>query len=250
MSARTFKLTRPHQTGKDIAGWQRSVNTQLARWDADDLLVVDGDYGVTTRAFTSKVLYGLGIPQDLMVKGVTPELRVKVRNRRLTPWERARYVKRAPWRRALSRPRVAKPVNTIIADTWGYHPGVHDGIDVICGQDVPIFAMVKSRVIRISDDWWGLGNPGGALGDRGDGVIILENLVSVGPFVKGQRVVYGHAEKPIVKAGDVVQAGGQIGRAGFANAFHIHLCLNDGSTDRGIGNRDPRGILDYAKKNG
>jgi murein DD-endopeptidase MepM/ murein hydrolase activator NlpD len=144
--------------------------------------------------------------------------------------------------------RVVMPMKRITADSWGYHPGAHDGIDLICPPNEPLIAMCRATVVRVSDEWWGLGNPGGATGDKGDGIIILRSLVDAGPFRKGLNLCYGHAEHPSVKVGQVVEAGQVIGKAGFANAWHVHFMVNGRSDTKGVGDRDPRPYLDYAKK--
>lgn len=257
MSNLTLKITSPHMSGSDVNAWRRTLRAQLEAWGVDYPLAASGPYDTAARAATASVLYGLGIGQDQLKHGVTPELRVKVRNKRLTPAERARYVARAGWRKRLAAKHrgggVARPLAKILEDSWGYHPGVHDGIDLICPADAPIFAMVRSRVVRAdTGGWWGLGAPSDpALRARGDGIIVLEVLETVGPFRKGQRIGYGHAERPTVKVGQIVPAGTQIGHAGFANAWHVHLVVNDGDQGtRGVGRRDPRPLVDYAIKHG
>jgi murein DD-endopeptidase MepM/ murein hydrolase activator NlpD len=149
---------------------------------------------------------------------------------------------------ALEGGRVVMPLKNIITDEWGYHPGVHDGIDLICPPNEPLIAMCKSTVVRVSDEWWGPGNPGGATGDKGDGIIILRVLAGAGPFKPGLNLCYGHAEHPSVKVGQVVRAGDVIGKAGFAKAWHVHYMVNGRSDTKGVGDRDPRPYLDYAKK--
>ena len=144
--------------------------------------------------------------------------------------------------------RVVMPMKTILTDTWGYHPPTHDGVDLICPANEPLIAMCRATVVRVSDEWWGAGNPGGATGDKGDGIIILRCQVDAGPFRKGLNLCYGHAEHPTVKPGTTVEAGQVIGKAGFANAWHIHFMVNGRSDTKGVGDRDPRPYLDYAKK--
>jgi murein DD-endopeptidase MepM/ murein hydrolase activator NlpD len=189
-----------------------------------------------------------------MKEGVTPELRIKVRNRDLSPDDRRRYKKRQTWRKKKKRQftggAVARPVNKIIEDSWGYHPGVHDGVDIITPPDPAIYAICDATVVRVSDDWWGLGSPGGALADRGDGIIIIRASNDVGPIRKGDNICYGHAEHPAVHVGQHVQAGHRIGHAGFANAWHIHFMVNHRSDTKGVGDRDPRPVIDYVVKHG
>ena len=109
--------------------------------------------------------------------------------------------------------------------------------------------MVKSKVIDVrASGWWGKA-PSGQV-SKGDGIVQLEVLESVGPFKKGQHIGYGHCEHARVRVGQVVQAGETIALAGLAVAWHIHLMVNDGGTKKGIGTRDPRPHLDYSVKHG
>lgn len=243
--------------GDDIASWQRELKDEFARMDINAPIKVDGIYGVTTRAYTASLAHALGMnASEVMAEGVTPELRSKIRNRDLTHQEQQRYNERQTWRRKL-RDRyesvgvtgVARPVAKILEDSWGYHPGVHDGLDVITLPDAQIFAMVRSRIIDVrGSGWWGK-NPSGDV-SKGDGIVQMEVLEDLGPFKRGHHIGYGHAEYAQVNVGEVVKPGQLVAHAGLAVAWHIHLMYNDGSTDRGIGNIDPRPILDYAVKHG
>jgi murein DD-endopeptidase MepM/ murein hydrolase activator NlpD len=259
MSARTFKVQARHMHGDDVEEWQRTLLSHMRAWGWEGVpLTPDGDYGAVTRSFTSLVLKGHGIAQEEMQHGVTPALRIKVRNRRLSAAELARKVARQPWRIRMrthfTARHVASPLAHVITDTWGYHPGVHDGVDIICPPNEPARAICDGIVRRVSDDWWGLGNPGGALGDKGDGIIIVESLTQAGPFRPGLKFGYGHAEGPKVRVGQRVRAGDVIGRAGFAVAWHLHFMVNDDKPVdgfyRGTGDRDPRPFLNYARKEG
>lgn len=146
-------------------------------------------------------------------------------------------------------PSVARPLKSVLADSWGYHPPVHDGIDLICPARAPIYAMVRSRVLRAdTGGWWGK-SPSGDV-TKGDGIVVLECLESVGPFRKGLRVCYGHAERPTVQVGQVVPAGARIGEAGLAVAWHIHLMVHGRNDARGVGDRDPGPFYRYAMKHG
>lgn len=250
---RTFQVKSPRMTGDDVRAWQETLNRQMRTWQVDHRLKLDGDYGITTRDLTATVLYGLGVDQARMARGVTPELRTKLRNKRLTPAESARFVARAGWRKRLrarhaAGGQVAPPLATVLGDTWGYHPGVHDGMDLICKPNAPIYAMCDGEIVRAdSSGWWGKGAPSDpALRGKGDGIIILRSTTDAGPFFKGLNLGYGHAEHPTVRAGQKVKAGDVIGRAGFANAWHVHLVANVGEGDRGIGDRDPRPFYDFA----
>jgi murein DD-endopeptidase MepM/ murein hydrolase activator NlpD len=148
---------------------------------------------------------------------------------------------------------VHSPVSKILQDSWGWHPGIHDGLDVICLPAAPIFAMCKAKVVDVrASGWWGLGAPADpALKAKGDGIIQLEVLEDVGPFKKGMHIGYGHAEGAVVKVGQTVQAGQHLGHAGFANAWHIHLMVNDGRKARAVSaTSGSTSRLDYAVKNG
>jgi hypothetical protein len=52
----------------------------------------------------------------------------------------------------------------------------------------------------------------------------------------------------VVRVGQIVKAGDVLGRAGLARAFHIHLMANRGGTMKGIGEFDPRPILDFVTR--
>lgn len=257
MSDATFKVGRKNPKDS-VEDWQRLLLSHMRAWGWDPPLKVDGIYGQATRAFTGLVLKGHGIAQSAMDNGVTPQLRIKVRNKRLSATELARKARRQPWRiRMRKRWRhsgVAYPVHNVIVDTHGFSAG-HDGIDIITPPEEPLFAICDGTVSRVSDDWWGLGNPGGALGDKGDGIIMIECEVDDGPFRPGLQFGYGHAEKPVVKEGDHIRAGQRIGNAGFANAWHPHFMVNGGTQKlpdgrpKGVGDRDPRPFLDFARRN-
>ena len=185
-----------------------------------------------------------------MSDGVPPELRRKVRRKHLTATERARYTARAGWRRSLRKKYaskgVAPPLNEILTSAHGWKPG-HDGVDLICRPNVPIMALCDAEVIDVrGGGWWG-NKP---TGDRtkGDGIIQLKCLTDVGPFRKGMHFGYGHAEHAVVKKGQKVKAGDVLGKAGFANAWHIHFMANGGGTMRGVGDRDPMPFVNYAMK--
>lgn len=251
---RTFKLGDPHLQGDDVGEWQDTLIAQFKTWDVNYPLVRDNDYGAITRDATATVLYGLGIPRENMADGVTPDLRVRVRNKKLSSYDLERFRERAGWRGRLRKThadagRVAAPLATILSSSWGYHPPVHDGVDLICRPNATIYALCDGTIIRAaSGGWWGKGAQasGGHSVSEGDGIIVLRSTVDVGPFSKGLNFGYGHAEHPTVKAGQKVQAGDPIGRAGFANAWHIHMVCNNRKDDRGVGDRDPMPCVRYA----
>lgn len=258
MSDRTFVVREPHMHGTDVKDFQRRLKAILKDWRIEwDGFVADGDYGAVSRSVAATVVHGFGgSAKAQMKRGVTPELRDKIRrwqDREFTDLERKRYKARSDWRKDLRerhKPRnVHSPLSVILQDSWGWHPGVHDGIDLICRANAPLLAICKARVIRAdSGGWWGKGAPSASVAAKGDGIIVLRSLVDVGPFRRGLNFGYGHAESPRVGVGQVVEAGDVIGRAGFANAWHIHLVVNNRPDDRGVGDRDPRPFVDFAVK--
>lgn len=146
---------------------------------------------------------------------------------------------------------VASPLAVILEDSWGYKPPVHDGLDLICNPSAVLFAICDAKVVRAdASGWWGKGahaSSGHPVSD-GDGIIVLRSRVNSGPFRKGQNFCYGHAEHATVRAGQVVKAGQVIGRAGFANAWHVHFMVNGRKDALGLGDRDPRPFVDYARR--
>jgi murein DD-endopeptidase MepM/ murein hydrolase activator NlpD len=243
--------------GPDVKEWQQILNKQFDNWGVKFHVDLDSEYGVPTRDATATVLHGLGIKKTEMSNGVTPDLRVKVRDRRLSPAERVRRVQRRLWRKRLREKfaggGVASPLAKIISSSWGYHPPGHDGVDLICLENAPIFALCDAKVIDVrASGWWGLGAAPshGHLVSDGDGIIQLECLTDVGPFSKGLHFGYGHAEHATVSVGQIVKAGQRIGNAGFANAWHIHFMVNRGGTTQGRGDHDPLPYVEYARKHG
>jgi murein DD-endopeptidase MepM/ murein hydrolase activator NlpD len=264
MSSRTFKLDQPLMSGGDIGDWQTFVKADFGRMHIDYPLKIDRVYGESTRAATASLLAARGVakPSTAMAKGVTPELRIKLRNKRFTEAETKRFksAERVDYRRAL-RARfegggVARPVLRIREDSWGWAPAsgsragsVHDGIDVGTDPKATLYAMVKSRVVRADNyGWWGKAPSGDVT--LGDGIVILEVLETVGPFKKGMCIGYGHCEKVRVRPGNIVEAGDPIAQAGLAVVYHIHLMVNGGKYSKatGRGDRNPRALLDYAVK--
>lgn len=256
---RTFKITSPRMRGNDVEHWQGEIKVEFDRMDIDCPIHIDGVYGEVTRSFTRSLCYALGMDVDQVMRhGTTPELRTKIRHRKLTPEEQTRMDQRVDWRRRLREryehmdgPNVARLVQRMITDDNNYQPG-HDGIDVITFPDVPVFAPVRAEIFDVRKaGWWRLGAPKDPeLLSKGDGIVQMKILETVGPFIKGRHIGLGHAEKALVKIGDVVKAGDRVAHSGFANAWHIHLMYNDGLTTKGVGNIDPQKILDYCMKFG
>lgn len=253
MADRTLKVDQPHMKGGDVELAQETANAQMKTWKVAHRVPVDGDYGLATRDIWSTVLFGLGIAQGEMANGLTPELRVKVRNKRLSKAERARYRLRAPWRLRLRKKyattSVAPPLAKILSSSWGYHPPVHDGVDLICAPNARGYAICDGEVIRADGGgWWGKGAPSPAVAAKGDGIVVIRSSTTAGPFKPGLNFCYGHAEKPLVKVGQRVKAGQAICDAGLANAWHFHLMVNGRSDNRGVGDRDPMPFVRYAMK--
>lgn len=259
---RTFKLGdgKPMR-GTDVKEWQKDVKLLFRSIGIDCPLKVDGVYAQATRAYSASLCEAFGLVSKTAMKdGVTPELRIKLRHKDLTKAEKQRMNSKARkeyraglrdrWKHAVAK--VHSPVSKIITDDWGFHPGIHDGEDVISIEGAAAFAMVKCKIIDARPHgWWHLGAPSNQkLRERGDGIVQMRVLESVGPFKKGMHIGYGHCVHPVVKVGDTVEAGQVVARVGFANAAHIHLMVNDGKTTEGRGNIDPRPLIDYAVKNG
>lgn len=114
MAVRTLKMTSPAMRGTDVERFQTDINAELARWDVPHAVAVDGVYGAETRDTARSVCYGLGLQTPVMDNGATPAIRVKVRHRKLTPAELARYRSRADWRKRLAR-RYGAPDAAILA---------------------------------------------------------------------------------------------------------------------------------------
>jgi len=258
-ATRTFKVGSELMKGSDVKAWQELIDKEFKHLKINCPIKHDGVYGVNTRSYSAALLRARGISLRLMDAGVTPSLRSKIRNRDLNTTETKRFHAkttqeyRAKLKKQWAPAKVHQPVTKILADSWGYHPGIHDGVDVICNPNAAVYAMVKCKVIDVrAFGWWGLGaqpSIGHPVSD-GDGIVQVEVLESVGPFKKGHHIGYGHCEHARVKVGEVLQAGEVIALAGFARAWHIHLMYNNGSTSKGIGNIDPRPILDYSVKHG
>lgn len=262
---RTFKIKSPQLKGSDVESWEKELKELFHSIGIDAPIIANGVYGDIDRSYTKSFVYAIGMdPAEAMAHGVTPNLRTFLRHwkNRQTPAQAQRMADRKDWRRRLreryrkvneqGNGKVSVFMQKILQDSWGYHPGIHDGIDLISLPDVPLFAPVRARVFDVrSSNWWRLGAPRDPkLRAKGDGIVQIELLETVGPFKEGYHIGFGHAEKAIVRSGQVVKAGQQLARTGFANAWHAHLVYNDGSTTKGIGNRDPRAIVDYAEKHG
>lgn len=259
MSNRTFTLKTPHMKGSDVQQWQEWLNGHLRFWDVDYAITEDGDYGETTRSTTASVAHGMGlIAAEAMAAGVTPELRTKLRNATLTPEELTRAkARKTEWlpgfRRRFEHSHLSLPTPVITQHSWGWNPPGHDGVDLIAPWNNPMLAICDGEIVRAdAEGWWGKGahpSAGHPVGD-GDGIIIIECGVNVGPFKKGMHFCYGHGEHAAVRVGQEVRAGAYIGKVGWANASHIHFMANatppQGNFYTGRGDRDPWPFVNYA----
>ena len=140
-----------------------------------------------------------------------------------------------------STSQTAPPVKTsdVVDDSNRWYPG-HKGIDLITDGAKPIYACVKAEVIDVrGGGWWGIGNPGGSVGAKGDGIVRIKAVEDVGDVKKGTVFGYGHAESASVKVGDIVEAGTYLGQTGFANAWHTHWFVGAPGSDARDGDQDP-----------
>lgn len=260
---RTFKLQSPPMKGDDIKSWEKELKELFRGIGIDAPIVANGVYADIDRSYTKSFAHAVGLDANkLLEHGVTPNVRSDLRHWKVrqTVNQGLLMAERVDWRRRLrdrygkirdhGQGEVSLFLKKLLADSWGYHPGVHDGIDLISLPDVPIYAPVDCKVIDVrSGGWWGLGAPSDPqLRAKGDGIVQLEILETLGPFKKGDHIGLGHAEKARVREGDLVKAGHWVANTGFANAWHIHCMQNDGSTMKGIGNKNPKPMVDYSIK--
>jgi murein DD-endopeptidase MepM/ murein hydrolase activator NlpD len=264
MSTRTFKLQKPPVKGDDVKAWEKELKGLFADLGIRAPIVDNGVYASIDRSYARSFVYAIGLDPDTVLKnGVTPEVRTMLRHwhERITPEQTKRIEARKDWRIRLKKRyhdigasnqgHTSTFLDKLLQDSWGFHPGVHDGIDLISLPDVPIHAPFDCKVIDVRDrGWWGLGAPKDPiLKAKGDGIVQLEVLKDVGPVKKGWHIGLGHAEKARVKVGQVVKAGTWVANTGFANAWHIHCMLNNGAFGlQGRGNIDPLPMVNYTIK--
>lgn len=254
MSEITLKLTAPPIAEEFVADWQRWLNKQSAAWGIDYRIKVDGVYGIATRDWSQSIRRGLGILPAASEHGFTPDLRSKMRNKRLSPTELARFhgAELVDYRERLARKHagggVAPPLAKIITHANGWSgAGGHDGVDLITTERAPGFAVCNAVVVRAdAAGWWGKNAPRDPdVLARGDGIVIIRPTANVGPFRTNMHVCYGHAEHARFDVGQHVKAGEWICEAGTAVVPHFHFMLNvgkfrsDGVTPSGVGDRDP-----------
>jgi hypothetical protein len=101
---RTFRIESPHMTGRDVLAFQRLLNERFERWGIDKRIDADGEYGMLTRRAARQVAYGLGVSAKESARGITPELRSRLRTpSRRSAEERERAKARRKWLRRLRR---------------------------------------------------------------------------------------------------------------------------------------------------
>ena len=99
---RTFRLTSPPMTGRDVKAFQRVLNERYATWRIDKRVREDGRYEAKTKRAAHQVAYGLGIEGKDDVGPLTPGLRALIRNpSRRTAEQLDRARRRRPWLRKL-----------------------------------------------------------------------------------------------------------------------------------------------------
>ena len=99
---RTFRLTSPPMTGRDVKALQRTLNQRYTTWKIDKRVHEDGRYDPKTKRAAHQVAYGLGIAAKDDVGPLTPGLRALIRNpSRRTAQQLDRAQRRRPWLRKL-----------------------------------------------------------------------------------------------------------------------------------------------------
>lgn len=113
--SRTFKVGSPLMTGLDISNWQEDIKRGFDEFYIACPIKVDGIYDVKTRAYTASLCHALGMNAGVeMLNGVTPTLRIRVRNRQLTPDERTRMGQLTVYHNELRKSfSEANPITTI-----------------------------------------------------------------------------------------------------------------------------------------
>jgi hypothetical protein len=75
--------------GNDVKEWQKDVKALFKKMAIDCPIKIDGVYGVSTRSYSAALCHASGLSAKVAMKdGVTPELRVKLRNGKLTAAEK------------------------------------------------------------------------------------------------------------------------------------------------------------------
>lgn len=259
---RDLVVVDPPMKGRDIANLNRAVRQRLEMRRIDIPAPAHDRFTQAAALAAIEAGYFLGLLEDTILatdhgrRVCTQGAQAIIREpERRSAEQLARAKSRQPqlangprFYAELGGGQVAVPVDPILEHSNGFTAG-HDGVDLICEEDDVIYAICDARVIDVrAAGWWGKGaqaSHGHPISD-GDGIIQIECIVDKGPFKKGMHFGYGHAEKAVVRAGQLVKAGQKLGHAGFANAWHLHFMVNGGDTERGVGDRDPMPFVTFA----
>ena len=81
MSNVVLQIKKPAMRGKTVRGFQKDLKAAFKRIGIDAPIKYDGIYGPAMRGYTAALLHANGgAASKLMVNGVTPALRSKIRN--------------------------------------------------------------------------------------------------------------------------------------------------------------------------
>src|SRR4051812_35791640 len=165
---RELVVTEPPMEGRDVPTLRRGIKARLeARGLADDVPApVHGKFTQPTWFGCVEAGYFLGLRSETYLatslgRGTCGEgaQRIIRDPASRTPEQLAR----AEQRKAHVGPRyyaelssangnggghgVASPLRRILGDSWGFHRGAHDGVDLICEGDATIYALCDAKVI-------------------------------------------------------------------------------------------------------
>ncbi len=107
------------------------------------------------------------------------------------------------------------PTDGVLTDTFGPRNGKHFGIDIAAETGTPVFASESGKVVK-------------SYYSRSYGNVIFiqhENQM---------ETVYAHLHKRLVKEGDVVKKGeqiGEVGSTGRSTGSHLHFEVHNGPWD-------------------
>jgi hypothetical protein len=168
-----MKIRLPDQGGRRL--WHRLLDPSQRRWFTPTECRSRADAAASLRSFDPSCVTHQIAQRGREDREVPLPITVKYRAQLRKRWGAATSV------------AVHSPTTVIVEDTWGFHPGVHDGLDVITPPDPVIFAMIKAKVIDVrSEGWWNLGAPKDPqLKAKGDGIIQLEDPRERRPLQEG-----------------------------------------------------------------
>lgn len=234
--------------------WQEDVKKLFGKMGIDCPIKADGIFTPLTRAFTADLVRasGLSLSRHMPNAEVSVELRNLLRTgdfEKVNTSEVLLYREMLKDRWALDRRiRIHKLTPTIISDAWGWKPGIHDGVDVYTMPRAVLFSMVRCFVVAVQHQgWMNLGSPDDPPRKvDGDGLVLMEVIENVGPFRAGMHLGYGNVGRIAVNLDQEVEAGQLIAYSGSPDAWHVHLLVSTVKDLRGIGNQDPRPLLEHA----